>query len=103
MSLPVRTTARADGHVRRAVSWWKANRPASPGLFAQELADAFRLVGDAPRIGHELDSVELPNVWRILLPRTRYHVYYRLDADPARVTVVAIWGAVRGRMPKLGA
>jgi hypothetical protein len=34
------------------------------------------------------------------MPRTRYHVYYRVT-EPHRIRVVSIWSAVRGRVPVL--
>ena len=37
---------------------------------------------------------------RVLMPESRYHVYYRV-AGPDHVRVVAIWSAVRGRGPTL--
>jgi hypothetical protein len=37
---------------------------------------------------------------RVLMPSTRYHVYYRLTA-PDGIRIVAIWSAVRGRGPAL--
>ena len=37
---------------------------------------------------------------RVLMPETRYHVYYRV-VGPDRVRIVAIWSAVRSRGPRL--
>ncbi len=39
-------------------------------------------------------------VWRCLMPKTKKHVYYRLDGDDV-VRIMAVWGAIRGRDPKL--
>jgi hypothetical protein len=36
---------------------------------------------------------------RILLPKTRRHLYYCVDDDG--VLVLPVWGAVRGRAPSL--
>jgi len=36
--LPVRTTPEADAQIREIDRWWRRNRPASPNLFADELA-----------------------------------------------------------------
>ena len=36
----------------------------------------------------------------MLMPETRYHVYYRV-VGPDRVRIVAIWSAVRSRGPRL--
>jgi hypothetical protein len=36
VSLPVLTTPEADAQIREVDRWWRANRPASPDLFAEE-------------------------------------------------------------------
>ena len=41
------------------------------------------------------------SVRRVLLPKTGTHVYYSVDEDADLVTVVAVWGAPKGRGPKL--
>jgi len=51
VSLPVRTTPEADAQIREVDSWWRKNRPASPNLFADELAASFDIIGNAPDIG----------------------------------------------------
>jgi hypothetical protein len=35
------------------------------------------------------------------MPRTHSHVYFYLDEKAAVVVVLAVWGAARGRAPKL--
>jgi hypothetical protein len=40
-------------------------------------------------------------VRRVLLRKTRTHVYYSVDEDAELVTVLAVWGAPKGRGPKL--
>jgi hypothetical protein len=37
----------------------------------------------------------------VLLPKTGTHVYYSVDEDADLVTVLAVWGAPKGRGPKL--
>ena len=38
-------------------------------------------------------------VYRVLMPRTRHHIYYVLRADV--VFVLSLWGAVKERGPEL--
>jgi hypothetical protein len=38
---------------------------------------------------------------RILMPRTENHVYFVVDETAEMVNVLAIWGAPKGRTPKL--
>jgi hypothetical protein len=38
---------------------------------------------------------------RVLLSKTRQHVYYSIDENSDTVVIRAIWGARRGRTPRL--
>ena len=51
MSKPVVTTPQADLHIETIDTWWRENRGKAPDLFEEELALAFRMLGDAPGIG----------------------------------------------------
>lgn len=99
MSWPVRTTPEADAQIRSIDDWWRANRGASPNLFADELASAFAILTHTPGFGRLYRRSPLPGTRRLLLKGTRYHVYYVPDAD--HVDVVAVWHAQRGVGPAL--
>jgi plasmid stabilization system protein ParE len=90
---------RAKGEIEAIDRWWRANRPAAPTLFRQELAAAFDLVVIAPRAGHRYWGSPVPRVRRVLLRSARYHVYYVVRA--AEIEVLAVWSAVRGTGPGL--
>jgi plasmid stabilization system protein ParE len=80
--------------------WWRANRRSAPRLFRDELEAALDRLETAPltagRYGHEGQPTELR---RLLLPRSRYWVYFEIDADI--VTVLAVWHGARGKGPPL--
>jgi plasmid stabilization system protein ParE len=99
VSLPVFTTPQAEAQIRTIHVWWKANRPAAPDLFAEELTHCLELLGQAPRIGKPYHRYSVRGLRRILLRATRYHVYYLARADA--VTVLAIWHTGRGQRPPL--
>lgn len=101
MSLPVRTTPEADAQIREVDSWWRRNRPASPNLFADELAASFDIIGNAPNIGRLYRHSSIPDTRRVLLNGSRYHVYYVPRVDEVRV--LAVWHARRGEGPPLRA
>ena len=98
--LTVAFTARAARQTRRALTWWRENRPASPGLLEQELRSVLALVASAPTLGAVARDARVKDVRRVLLRRTRYHLYYRIDASGAGLEVLAVWHASR-REPSL--
>lgn len=94
---------RALDDIEAMGAWWRANRLAAPDLFEEELAAVLDLIRRAPasvaiyraRTGGE-------RVRRLLMPRTKNHVYFVHDAATQVVRVVALWGAVKRRGPPLG-
>lgn len=94
---------RAVREAERYTVWWREHRPAARGLFEEELAAALNRIRTAPQLGMVYGVIRELEYRRVLLPETRYHVYYRLAGTPTdeRVRIVAIWGAVRGRGPRM--
>jgi plasmid stabilization system protein ParE len=101
VSLPVRTTPEADAQIAAIDEWWRLNRLAAPDLFLDELAASFDLIGQAPLIGRSYRLSPIPGTRRVLLKRSRYHVYYRPLAGEVRV--LAVWHTQRGTGPDLSA
>jgi plasmid stabilization system protein ParE len=99
VSLPLRTTPEADAQIREIDAWWRKNRPAAPGLFLNELNESFELIAGAPQIGRLYRQSPVRHTRRLLLGRTRYHVYY--VALVAEVWVLTVWHAQRGVGPPL--
>jgi plasmid stabilization system protein ParE len=94
-------THSAREHAERVQRWWLEHRAAAPDLFEAELAAALQQLADFPRIGPPYLHPRARGIRRLLMPRCRYHLYYRLDADASVVTVVAIWYSQRGVGPPL--
>jgi plasmid stabilization system protein ParE len=70
-------------------------------LFDDELSRVPDQVRSAPNLGGVFKSRRSGREYRrVLMPATRYHVYYRV-AGPDQVRVVAIWSALRGGGPGL--
>lgn len=80
--------------------WWELHREKAPGLFVEELAV---IVAKLRRgAGHERQQYAARGgriIWRILMPKTRNHVYYRLDDAAGEVEILLIWNAVAGEEP----
>lgn len=81
--------------------WWRENRPAARDLFAREMSDARRLLSATPDAGAPFTTRRGVVVRRLLLPRTRCHIYYEVHRETDAVMIVAVWGAPRGGGPKL--
>ena len=91
----------ADAHVETIESWWRENRPAAPDMFSRELEAAVRLLETSPMIGKAYPQAPVSEVRRLLIGRSRYHVYWELDLGSTAVTILAIWYAGRGSGPRL--
>ena len=92
---------RAIREAERCARWWYEHRPAARQLFDEELRRVFDQIRSAPNLGGVFKSRMSGREYRrMLMPETRYNVYYRV-AGPDEVRVVAIWSAVRGRGPRL--
>ena len=98
MTLRLAPQALADA--KDIKTWWRRNRPAAPDLFEQELNAALERITQIPGLGslYEQGDLEVP-VRRVLLPKTKNHVYYAIEDND--IVVVAIWGTPRGRGPQL--
>jgi plasmid stabilization system protein ParE len=95
-------TETADRHLKTAHAWWTANRHDVPLLFTEEIEAAFERISQAPYSGALYSQRNAPSdVRRVLLRRTRYHVYYTCDPEAGRAVVRAVWHATRGRGPRL--
>jgi plasmid stabilization system protein ParE len=91
---------RAIREAERCARWWHEHRPAAGLLFDEELGRALDQIRAAPNLGGVFRSRRSGREYRrVLMPQTRYHVYFRVEGDQLRV--VAVWSAVRGRAPGL--
>jgi len=82
-------------------AWWREHRPAAPQLFALELADALELLAATPTLGIYYAKRRGRAIRRLLLPRSRYHIYFTYDETADVIEVCAVWQATRGRGPSL--
>lgn len=89
--------ARDDAHC--IDNWWRENRPAAAGLFGEELSASLSLLEVAPEMGRPYRHRGIPQLRRVLLRSTRYHVYYVIGDEAVRI--LAVWSALRGRQPAL--
>jgi len=69
-------------------------------LFDEELRAALDQIRTAPALGSVYVAMADREHRRVLMPRTRHHVYYRV-VTPELVRLVSVWAATRGRGPQL--
>jgi plasmid stabilization system protein ParE len=97
----VALAAKARAHLAAIQRWWLANRPAAPDLFGAEFRAAARRVASAPLSAAVYRTMNGREIRRLLMPRSRYHVYFEVRDASREVFILAIWHAARGRSPAL--
>lgn len=97
MRVVVRLDAERDAEETQA--WWREHRPDAPLAVAEDLEAAFaRLAEDGAILPVYTWAAGLA-IRRLHLPRTHRHLYFAVEGD--RVLILAVWGSVRGLLPKL--
>ena len=97
--MKVRLSEEAQQQARRIRQWWRRNRTKAPNLFQEELRKARRRLAVAAHEGQAYGRFQGELVRRVLLEKTRNHVYYVIDETDRVVRIVSIHGAVRGSGP----
>ena len=67
-------------------AWWQRERVSAPDLFVEEFGAALERLAMAPSAGPVYVGGHRRDLRRLLLPRTRYHVYYLAEEDRVAVT-----------------
>jgi hypothetical protein len=94
-------TPEAERQAIEMDTWWREHRAGARDLFARELADVLKLIVGIPTVGAAHITKSGKVLRRVLMPKTRNHVYFQVDESRELITVHAIWGAPRGRGPRL--
>ena len=80
--------------------WWREHRDAKE-LFVTEFEEVLRQVASTPGIGQRYRRARGKLIQRVLMKKTRCHVYYFRDTARDVVEIHSIWGARRRRGPAL--
>ena len=91
----------AARQAERIRDWWAEHRPKSSGLFQREIAVAVRQLTRPPHTAPAYPAADVPSMRRLLLPRTRYHLYFVIDESARLVRIHAVWHASREKAPPL--
>ena len=81
--------ARVAAQMDVALAWWRRHRLQAPVLLLDEIDVALDIVARVPQAGRRMELRGYENVRRLLLPRTSYHLYYRVDLEILEVQLLA--------------
>ena len=70
-------------------------------MFRRELEAVVRLLETSPLIGKPYAQAPVPEARRLLIGRSRYHVYWEVDVSSQALTILVVWHAGRGSGPLL--
>ena len=71
-----------------------------PGVFARELLEAVELLETTPSPGAPFPTTRRPSLKRVLLRKSRCHIYFEVD-EKQTIQILHIWDGRRERPPKL--
>lgn len=80
--------------------WWREHRDAKE-LFVTEFEEVLRQVASTPGIGQRYRRARSKLIRRVVMKKTRCHVYYFHDPERDLLEIHSIWGARRKRGPAL--
>ena len=91
----------AEEQLDEIVEWWRTHREASPTLVMDEFERCVSLLESSPDAGARFHRSRVPGVRRLVMRRTKHHVYYLHDEPNAVVYILAVWGAPKAGYPVL--
>jgi len=80
--------------------WWRNHRDAKD-LFIEEIKRTLELLSIAPEVGQIYRRTRGKLIQRVLMKKTRCHVYYFHDREHDIIEIHSVWGALRRRGPEL--
>src|SRR4029079_18730647 len=97
----IEITDAAEEQLREIVEWWTAHRDTGPQLVMDEFERSVALLKSSPDVGVRFHRARVPDVRRLVMKRTKHHVYYLHDNANAIVYILAVWGAPKFGYPVL--
>ena len=98
--MKLRIAEAAATQIEEVDAWWKVHRVDARLLFRQELGEALARIENDPLFG-AIFRGRTKVYRRILMPKTRYHLYYEYFPEAGALAVAAVWSAVRGTAPEI--
>ncbi len=72
-----------------------------PALYAREFLDAVKHLETVGQSGTPCGTTKRPHLRRLLLEKSKCHVYFVVAENRDLLTIVDVWNGQRGREPKL--
>ena len=98
--MKVSLSKRARRDARRINTRWSSHGD-QPRLFAQELLDSLRHLRDVPHAGTPKATARRPQLKRLLMEKSKCHIYFEVDEEEDLINVITVWNGQRGEDPKL--
>ena len=98
--MDIKIGKRAQRLVELENSWWLENAD-YPLTFEQEFEYLLLLLRDVPMLGVPYPTEKRPHLQRVLLTKSKCHVYFTLENDKTLIVIHSVWGACRKRGPNL--
>ncbi len=98
--MKVELSKRARRNSDRIDARW-ANRGDDPSLYAREFLEAIKHLETVGHPGTPWGTRKRPKMRRLLLEKSKCHVYFEVDEKQDVLTVIALWNGQRGQEPKL--
>jgi len=91
---------RAARAAERIDARWREHAE-NPGAFAVELLEAVDRLESSTTPGSPYPTAKHPALRRILMPKSRCHIYFEIDDASEAIQILHIWDGRRERPPKL--
>lgn len=98
--MKIKLTKRAERRIEIVDQYWRGHRSEAPDLLKQELNSARLRLAQDPYAGTAV-VLAGKQLRKLLLPRTEQWLYYAVRPKLQLIVVQTLWGARRGREPKL--
>lgn len=92
----VKTSPTASAQIAEIDAWWAEHRTKAPMLFIDELEAVLHQLGEHPYSGLRYEPIR--GLYRVLLRRSGYHVYFSIRND--EIQIHEVLGARTARGPR---
>jgi hypothetical protein len=91
---------RAARAAERINARWRESAD-DPGIFAAEFLAAMDRLESGITPGSPYPTAKRPALRRVLMPKSRCHIYFEIDNANQTIQILHIWDGRRERAPKL--